>query len=242
MNYSSRNNSQTAYCKVCRDAGLSAKEYTSHYVRETRDPNSCVTCPLLRKIKCRVCQGIGHYPQYCTLASKTPLRTNNRLVGISNKQPHFNSNSNSNAVSMSFKQPFAYKTSVWPSISASKAVDAEDSNNDNNKTFVDATTSAVVTPIPATDINNSIDEYTVLRHNRLCVAKYKKINKLTNAPSMPVGLRKCITEDLSWAEDSDDEINNEETEENYRAKKYYAEWGMVEEDYNDVCNDECIHY
>ena len=60
----SRNN--TAYCKVCQDAGKPEAIYRSHFTRETRDPNSRVTCPTLLALECRYCFKKGHTVKYCT--------------------------------------------------------------------------------------------------------------------------------------------------------------------------------
>lgn len=59
----SRNN--TAYCKVCQDAGKPESIYRSHFTRETRDPNSRVTCPTLLALECRYCFKKGHTVKYC---------------------------------------------------------------------------------------------------------------------------------------------------------------------------------
>ena len=65
----SRNNnnnvSEKKYCKVCQDAGKSEAEFRSHFTRESRDPNSNVTCPLLLALECRYCYKNGHTVKYC---------------------------------------------------------------------------------------------------------------------------------------------------------------------------------
>lgn len=60
-------NKQTLYCKVCHDSGKPESEYRSHSTRETRDPNSRVTCPVLLAIECRFCHGAGHTVKYCAI-------------------------------------------------------------------------------------------------------------------------------------------------------------------------------
>ena len=71
----SRNNtnnaSVTKFCKVCQDAGKSEEVYRSHFTRETREPNSKVTCPTLLALECRYCYKNGHTVKYCpTLKEK----------------------------------------------------------------------------------------------------------------------------------------------------------------------------
>jgi hypothetical protein len=59
--------SATKFCKVCFDAGKSEKEYTNHYVRRDREPNSPVVCPTLLNQECGFCGKLGHSPKYCTV-------------------------------------------------------------------------------------------------------------------------------------------------------------------------------
>jgi len=61
------NMSATKFCKVCFDAGKSEKEYTNHYVRRDREPNSPVVCPTLLNQECGFCGKQGHSPKYCTV-------------------------------------------------------------------------------------------------------------------------------------------------------------------------------
>lgn len=67
----SRNNKNTVseqkYCKVCQDAGKPEAEFRSHFTRESRDPNSNVTCPLLLALECRYCYKNGHTVKYCPI-------------------------------------------------------------------------------------------------------------------------------------------------------------------------------
>lgn len=59
------------YCAVCHAAGKSEAVYTSHFIRETRDPNSRVTCVTLLSQECRFCFKKGHTVKYCpALAEK----------------------------------------------------------------------------------------------------------------------------------------------------------------------------
>jgi hypothetical protein len=53
------------FCKVCKDAGKSETEYTSHWTRESADPSSKVVCPTLLNQNCRFCHELGHTTKYC---------------------------------------------------------------------------------------------------------------------------------------------------------------------------------
>ena len=52
------------FCPICRDAGKSAEEYTSHHIwkDETREE---VICPTLLGHTCERCGECGHMPRYC---------------------------------------------------------------------------------------------------------------------------------------------------------------------------------
>lgn len=53
------------FCKVCKDAGKSQQEYTSHYPRENAGRESRVVCPTLLAQECGYCHAKGHTPKYC---------------------------------------------------------------------------------------------------------------------------------------------------------------------------------
>lgn len=57
-------------CKFCKDAGKTEVEYTSHFLRESKDPNSRITCPTLLAIECRYCFKRGHTVSKCNKLTK----------------------------------------------------------------------------------------------------------------------------------------------------------------------------
>jgi len=79
MSAKSAKSSVSHYCKVCHDSGKPESEYRSHSTRETRDPNSRVTCPILLAIECRFCHKSGHTVKYCP-ALKEKKRDEKRVV------------------------------------------------------------------------------------------------------------------------------------------------------------------
>ena len=58
------------FCKVCQDAGKPEAEYTSHNVRESKDPKSNTLCPTLLGQECRHCSRKGHTVKYCSILKK----------------------------------------------------------------------------------------------------------------------------------------------------------------------------
>lgn len=65
--FSVRNNQMSVKksCKFCKDAGKSENEYSNHFLRESKDPNSRITCPTLLAIECRYCFKKGHTVSKC---------------------------------------------------------------------------------------------------------------------------------------------------------------------------------
>jgi len=62
------------FCKVCQDAGKSLAEFTSHNVRESKDPNARVTCPTLLSQECRFCFKAGHTIKFCNQIKKQEVK------------------------------------------------------------------------------------------------------------------------------------------------------------------------
>ena len=72
------------YCKVCHDAGKSETEYTSHFIRESRDPCSKVVCPTLLSLECRYCSKKGHTVKYCKILEKDKIVEARQSKSITN--------------------------------------------------------------------------------------------------------------------------------------------------------------
>lgn len=64
--------SSTKHCSVCAKAGMPEEVYSSHYVRESRDPHSRVTCPLIKYNKCGKCGKTGHFSSTCKVTERKP--------------------------------------------------------------------------------------------------------------------------------------------------------------------------
>ena len=68
------------FCIVCKNAGLSEKEYTTHFVRDVPGPHGKVVCPSLLKLECSYCFKSGHTKseKYCPAFRKMLFETNRR--------------------------------------------------------------------------------------------------------------------------------------------------------------------
>jgi hypothetical protein len=63
-----RNNSNETpkpFCPICKKNGKSEAEYNSHFIRETSDENSKITCPILLNMECNHCGEKGHIVAKC---------------------------------------------------------------------------------------------------------------------------------------------------------------------------------
>jgi hypothetical protein len=79
---SRRNTVNAKCCKFCKDAGKSEEEYTSHFLRESRDPNSRIICPTLLAIECRFCFKKGHTVSKCNKLAKQKEGSTAKYDGV----------------------------------------------------------------------------------------------------------------------------------------------------------------
>lgn len=72
--YNSKNTQsrKTPFCSACKNAGKSEKEYTSHFLRASPDPNSKIVCPVINNAECNYCMKKGHWAseKYCPKMQK----------------------------------------------------------------------------------------------------------------------------------------------------------------------------
>jgi hypothetical protein len=61
------NQNNTPFCKVCKDAGKSIYEYSTHWVKTMKGD---VCCPTLLTQSCRYCGNNGHTVKFCKVLEK----------------------------------------------------------------------------------------------------------------------------------------------------------------------------
>lgn len=71
------------FCKVCKDAGKSEAEYSSHFVKSEPGIKGIVVCPTLLAQACTYCHRTGHTVGYCE-ALKKQQKIKNREQRIQN--------------------------------------------------------------------------------------------------------------------------------------------------------------
>ena len=64
-NTNNNNRSPKPFCPVCKKNGRSESEYNSHFIRETSEENSPITCPILLNMECNHCGEKGHLVARC---------------------------------------------------------------------------------------------------------------------------------------------------------------------------------
>lgn len=101
MSRNTKNTSQEQkkFCKVCQDAGKAESEYRSHFIRETREPNSRVVCPTLLVLECRYCFKKGHTVKYC-LVLKEKDREPSRQVPRPTEKSKYEENPKGNSTNI----------------------------------------------------------------------------------------------------------------------------------------------
>ena len=53
------------FCGVCKKAGKSEEEYTSHFTKSVPGPKGIPTCPLILSSVCKCCFIRGHFADHC---------------------------------------------------------------------------------------------------------------------------------------------------------------------------------
>ena len=64
-NNNNNNRSPKPFCPICKKNGRPESEYNSHFIRETSDENSAITCPILLNMECNHCGEKGHLVAKC---------------------------------------------------------------------------------------------------------------------------------------------------------------------------------
>jgi hypothetical protein len=61
---------ETKFCGVCKNAGKSESEYTSHYTKSVPGPKGIVVCPTILKNRCNKCDQFGHFSDRCNVVKR----------------------------------------------------------------------------------------------------------------------------------------------------------------------------
>jgi hypothetical protein len=70
------------FCGVCKKAGKSEQEYTSHYTKSRPGPNGVTTCPLIMAAICKCCFTQGHFADHCSKRAVKDDRSKSKTLNI----------------------------------------------------------------------------------------------------------------------------------------------------------------
>ena len=71
------------FCKFCKDAGKTQKEFTSHYPKDKPGKDGKVVCPTILSNECRYCHEKGHAKSHCPVLKAKNSRK--RMTGGANR-------------------------------------------------------------------------------------------------------------------------------------------------------------
>jgi hypothetical protein len=71
------------FCKFCKDAGKTQKEFTSHFPKDKPGKDGKVVCPTILNNECRYCHEKGHAKSHCPVLKAKNSRK--RMTGGSNR-------------------------------------------------------------------------------------------------------------------------------------------------------------
>lgn len=127
---------QKKYCGVCQKAGLSEKEYTSHFTKSAPGPQGVVTCPTILNNECTFCYKLGHFKSACPAIAERdryhkmasvvvkPViekKKNTKTVTFNNTRGGFaaldDSSDDEAPVATATKRKFQPKKEEWPTLS-----------------------------------------------------------------------------------------------------------------------------
>jgi hypothetical protein len=75
------------FCGVCQKAGLSEREYTSHFTKSVPGSQGIVTCPTILNNECGICFQLGHFKSACPeIARKNRINKEESSVNKYNKK------------------------------------------------------------------------------------------------------------------------------------------------------------
>lgn len=78
---------RTPFCGICKNAGKTHKEYTSHFVRDRPGADGRVVCPTLLASICRYCRETGHIKSHCPkLADKNRQEKERARIWYANER------------------------------------------------------------------------------------------------------------------------------------------------------------
>jgi len=138
--YSTEKPSVKKFCGVCQKAGLSEKEYTSHFTKSAPGPQGVVTCPTILNNECSFCYKLGHFKSACPAIaerdrchkmavkqqSKPVIEKKTKTVSFSNTRGGFAALDDSSDDEAPVATKRKFQKEEWPTLSTVAAMPAND--------------------------------------------------------------------------------------------------------------------
>lgn len=224
------NNNQKPCCKVCRDAGKSENEYTSHGLKNER---GIIICPTLLEQSCRYCSKRGHTVKYCPTLSKNTKE--DKKQDSKNEYIFKNKQDSNNILLNKNKKNNFFMALCDDSDDEENITIIINTNKNNTNSKVDNFPPLSSKKIKNSNITNTLDFKNIITITHEHEAKEKalkeeeeifkrlkakKINhKEIQVIAAPETIVEVVTKKRNWADVySSDEEDDEEEEETYRDK------------------------
>ena len=190
----SRTSRPQKHCSICSNAGFPEEVYSSHFVRETRDIASRVTCPLLKNNICSRCNKKGHFVSSCKVVfrEKTkPLQVIQKVKTVNAYD--FGSESED-------EQPKKPEPEEYPELP--KQTEKDCSKRFTLECWQEENKHLLKNP---EDGRNTEHIYWDPKFKLFCGIKYKIVEKRVMILGKEVTIHVIEPKKRSWADDSDDE-------------------------------------
>uniref|UniRef100_A0A6C0HYK9 Nanos-type domain-containing protein n=1 Tax=viral metagenome TaxID=1070528 RepID=A0A6C0HYK9_9ZZZZ len=192
------------FCGVCKKAGKSEKEYTSHFTRSVPGPKGIIVCPTILLAECSFCHQRGHWANedFCPALKEKKRQQSDEQIAYA-KRKHYLDNLQKQQQVPS-KQP---KAEDFPALGNAKPAPV------NKPTMQYASMAKKEAPIRVEE-PSEFTTFTVLKPTNTCVATKTEPKLFQDAVNRGIiGNFDFSIEDA--AVDDEDEYDSED-EENYR--------------------------
>lgn len=186
---------QTKHCTICANAGMPEEVYSTHFIRETRDISSRVTCPLLKNNICSKCNKKGHFASSCKVVFRE------KKVQVVAK-PTVKTSSAFDFGSESEEEPEPEEPEDFPSLPLPKQSDKDCSKRFTLECWQKENEHLLEKPA-----SERVTEkfYWDLKFQLFCGINFKIVEKRVLIVGKEATIQVIEPNKRSWADDSDDE-------------------------------------
>ena len=201
------NQNNTPFCKVCKDAGKTFAEYSTHWVKTMKGD---ICCPTLLSQSCRYCGGNGHTVKFCKVLEKEQ-----HAVQRNTNEKKFNEAKQITTTSTKVVN----STNAFASLYSSDDETSDEEQKKSKKRKINKSTSSVPGPKPRTEHTKKIQSksdililsYASILSKEPVIAAAsdttttEPMKMPTQFPKELIGKKSAFSKKWSDALDSDDE-------------------------------------